>query len=593
MSNIANNIVAHDKMLSDIFTNNRYHIDVFQRDYRWQYKHVDALISDLVSNFLSCYTNGDSIENVADYDCYYMGPIVVCTDKGSLSVVDGQQRLTTFSLLFIYLEHLQVLLDIPDEKRIDWNKYLYITKGGRKSFTLDIPARQSMMDYLVQYGTQIPAELIQDDMEMEDKESVLNLKERYDDIYQLFPPDIKKVEIFPLFVEWLLYKVIMVEIQAYSNDNAYTIFETMNDRGMNLNQTEILKGYILSRINDESRQEEMNEFWRNRVADVKRMAENEEADLAFFRAWLRAKYAQSIRQGHSGSAVEDFEQIGSHFTNWFKTKRKDIGLKSSDDYYYFIRGDFDFYSNVYMSLMRMQKEERCIDNNPYYVTACYPMADSLYMPLMLASVLPRDLRSEVQMKLGLVNRYVDVYINRRTLSNRSVNQTAIRRKVFEMIKKIRNVDLVTLQHVLADEIKKMADDPGQIPANYGFSQNYMHYLLARFLHYMEPNQEFASFLRTRKRNSMVLCQIFTESEWQELQLNESGCSCWSLMNYCLCQRQYSDLKQIPVKDRLNWLTDNGYMPEMVGINSLTKVEFIKCRYHIFEGFVDSIWKIPN
>jgi uncharacterized protein with ParB-like and HNH nuclease domain len=61
----------------------------------------------------------------------------------------------------------------------------------------------------------------------------------------------------------------MVEVKAYSLENAFTIFETMNDRGLSLNSTEILKGILLSKIEDEVKSEEMNKFWKERIAEIK------------------------------------------------------------------------------------------------------------------------------------------------------------------------------------------------------------------------------------------------------------------------------------------------------------------------------------
>ena len=52
MSHIANKIIAQDKALNSIFSETRYRIDSFQREYRWQHKQIDALISDISSSFL-------------------------------------------------------------------------------------------------------------------------------------------------------------------------------------------------------------------------------------------------------------------------------------------------------------------------------------------------------------------------------------------------------------------------------------------------------------------------------------------------------------------------------------------------------------
>lgn len=74
--------------------------------------------------------------------------------------------------------------------------------------------------------------------------------DRYCDIELAFPEEIKATA-FPYFLDWLKYNVILVEITAYSDENAYTIFESMNDRGLNLTATEMLKSYILSRLPDQ------------------------------------------------------------------------------------------------------------------------------------------------------------------------------------------------------------------------------------------------------------------------------------------------------------------------------------------------------
>lgn len=122
-------IEAKDKNLSDVLTNNRYKIDSFQREYRWQRKHIEALISDLCICFDKFYTDGDTIENYDEYGGYYMGPIVLCDDKKSLSIVDGQQRLTSFTLLLIFLHHAQHKLNLPNNQVKDLRQFLYVTKG--------------------------------------------------------------------------------------------------------------------------------------------------------------------------------------------------------------------------------------------------------------------------------------------------------------------------------------------------------------------------------------------------------------------------------------------------------------------------------
>ena len=55
---------------------------------------------------------------------------------------------------------------------------------------------------------------------------------------------------------------------------------------------------------------------------------------------------------------EDFENIGTQFHTWVKNNIKRMNLKDTDDYYFFIRSDFDFYSSLYLRLNSYKKQER-------------------------------------------------------------------------------------------------------------------------------------------------------------------------------------------------------------------------------------------
>ena len=68
----------------------------------------------------------------------------------------------------------------------------------------------------------------------------------------------------PYSTDWLIENVHLVEITAYSDDDAYTIFETMNDRGLRLTATDMLKGYLLANITDPSIRNRASGTWKDR-----------------------------------------------------------------------------------------------------------------------------------------------------------------------------------------------------------------------------------------------------------------------------------------------------------------------------------------
>jgi uncharacterized protein with ParB-like and HNH nuclease domain len=238
----------------------------------------------------------------------------------------------------------------------------------------------------------------------------------------------------------------MVEVKAYSMENAYTIFETMNDRGLTLNPTEILKGFLLSKIDNEDKSEDMNEFWRIRIAEIKSQT-SIDGDLDFFRAWLRGKYAESIRPTKQGAENEDFEIIGTQFHTWIKNNPNKTFLKDTDDYYFFIRSDFDFFSSLYIKLF-IYKNKCSAGFENIYISNAYPIADSLSYPLLISPISKIDEYDVIKEKINLVGKFIDIYANNRTIQGKAITQSSIRYSIYELVKSIRNADLITLKEKL-------------------------------------------------------------------------------------------------------------------------------------------------
>jgi uncharacterized protein with ParB-like and HNH nuclease domain len=268
-----------------------------------EYKHIDQLITDLTTTFLQSYIPGSERSAVAGYNNYYLGPFVVSSREGTRSIIDGQQRLTSLTLFLIFLNNLQKTLGGTESIE----PLVFSEKYGQKSFNIQLEERKHCLESLFQDGIY--------KLKPNDDESTINMVARYADIDKAFPEEIKGAA-FPYFLDWLKHNVILVEITAYSDDNAYTIFESMNDRGLNLTSTEMLKGYILSRFHDPKDREKANRFWKESIQTLHKYSKDE--DQQFFQAWLRCQYADTIRQSKAGSSNEDFEKIGTRFHSWFR-----------------------------------------------------------------------------------------------------------------------------------------------------------------------------------------------------------------------------------------------------------------------------------
>lgn len=592
--NIANKIDAKDKKLGEILNGQRYKIDVFQREYRWGYIHIEALISDLTSNFFKSYRKGHNIEDYIGYDCYYMGPIVLCEDiKGDLSIIDGQQRLTSFTLLMIYLDHQQNQLEIEEDYRKEFSPYLYVKKGGKRSLVLNVEGREDVIKALI------------DDPRMANNDETLNLSnpsvqnilDRYNNIESLFPIEICNQEVLPLFIEWLLEKVVLVEVKAYSMESAYTIFETMNDRGLSLNSTEILKGYLLSKIvenhpENEGKAEDANLFWNERIQLMKSNTRSDLCDIDFFRAWLRGRYAETKRSTKIGAENEDFENIGKQYHTWVKNNLPKIHLRKTDDFYFFIRSEFDFYSNLYLKIFNY-KNEQSLGRELMYINNFFPIADSLSYPLLMSSISKLDDSRKMEDKLKLTTRYIDCYSNIRMMQHKTITQSTIRNTIYDNVMATRNMVVSELAGYYQKELERLLGTPEtykSLQPMYNWS--YGHYFFARILYYLNPHGDFADMLRSRKQTSYILCQLFEGDDWLEVDEELVGTYSDCVGNHFLIRRkdykQYRELASVSAK--IGYVMGNSLVPEMNGMETTgDMLEFVKQRDLKLQEIASTIW----
>ena len=473
MSNEDRKIDADDRTIFNVLNERKYTVDYYQREYSWEQKHIEQLVTDLTSTFLAAYTEGDARGSVELYSNYYLGPFVVSSKNGKKSIIDGQQRLTSLTLFLIYLNNLQK--EQGGNESVE--PLIFSEKYGQKSFNIDVEERRPCLEKLFHTGNYIPR--------AEDDESTINMARRYADIDEAFPEEVKG-KALPYFLDWLKYNVILVEITAYSDDSAYTIFESMNDRGLNLTSTEMLKGYILSRFKDATERDKVNHFWKESVQELH--AYSKEEDQKFFQAWLRSQYADTIRQSKAGSSNEDFEKIGTRFHSWFRDNLAKIGVtpNSSIDFSKLMHQEMRFYLRAYINILEAQKEEKPGWEHVFYQHN-WGIADSLSFPLMLASLNSSDNLEITRQKINEVARFLETFAVRRSVNFRKFGASSIRYTMYSLVKEIRGKDLVDLENVLRNKLAEMPEkwDGVNEFRLHGMNRYFVKFLLARITGFIE------------------------------------------------------------------------------------------------------------
>jgi hypothetical protein len=463
------------RTVRDLLAGRKYSIDYYQREYKWQQKQLAELIDDLAAKFLESHEPGNERSAVADYGHYFLGSIIISDKDGQKFIIDGQQRLTTLTLLLIFLHHR---LDDAEQKG-QIADLIFSQKYGKRSFNLDIPERTACMEALYK-GEEFT--------DADPPESVANILARYADIEELFPEELSGSAL-PFFVDWLVENVHLVEITAYSDGDAYTIFETMNDRGLSLTPADMLKGYLLANITDGEKRTRASRTWKERVQALGELGKDEDADG--IKSWLRSQYAESIRERKRGAAPQDFDLIGTEFHRWVRDHEEALGLIASTEFARFIERDFAFYARWYERLRRVAETLtlglECVHFNAQHNF-------TLQYPVLLAPLRVEDDEAGALRKVKVVATFLDILIHRRIWNFRAIDYSTMQYAMFLVMRKIRGKSVSELVSLLGDDLETDLEsfDLNKTFHLHGMNGRQIHRLLARMTDYVETRSGQAS-----------------------------------------------------------------------------------------------------
>lgn len=476
-NNLANVIQAKEYTLQEILNGKKYTVDYFQREYSWKKENIEQLIYDLTTAFFDEYRSTHIIQNVANYNTYFMGSLVLSDKNGNSSIIDGQQRITSLTLLLIYLYHAT---DKSMSSQLE--SLIYSDSYGSKSFNIQVPEREECLRALFDEGTYTVKEGAD--------ESTRNMALMFEGIGECFPSEqFSNPDTLKAFVYWVIGKVILVKITAMSENNAYTIFETMNNRGVSLTSSDMLKGFILSKFSNDAKRKTVNESWKKDMQKLYVYGNDTEAQ--FFQSWLRSQFADSIRQTKVGSLNMDFENIGTRFHNWFK-ENYDKGLLAvaiDGDIENFVDKNYKFYLGVYIKIRKAEEAFQKDLEHIYYIKR-WGIAASLSYPLLLAPICSDDSPEIINEKLEIVAKYIDSFVVYRSTNFRNFSASSIRYTMYSLVKVIRNKSVEELREMLRNnllEIESQLNFKNAMPnfKMHGMNKYFIKYFLSRITSYVE------------------------------------------------------------------------------------------------------------
>lgn len=236
---MSNKITGKEYPLSKIFSADfEYHIPGYQRPYAWTEEETGILFDDLYEFF-----------QTEDVDNYFLGSIVLIKEdnKPYSDVIDGQQRLTTLSILFsamadsfqaeatkndfkIYLQEKGNIFEgIPAQPRVflrDWDQSFF------SKYVQDV-----QLDALMQID---PATLDTEAKRHIQKNCAI-LREKFKDNFDTDAELLK-------FSQFMLTRCFLVVVSTPNQDSAFRVFSVMNSRGLDLLPTDIIKSMTIGKL---------------------------------------------------------------------------------------------------------------------------------------------------------------------------------------------------------------------------------------------------------------------------------------------------------------------------------------------------------
>ncbi|MDK2013995.1 MULTISPECIES: GmrSD restriction endonuclease domain-containing protein [unclassified Deinococcus] len=486
-----------------------FSIDEYQREYKWEKKNVDELLFDLYNKFVTSYRSGDEVGKVSSYDGYFLGSIIVSKRENKNFLVDGQQRVTSLTLLLIHLYRTADAQKLKVAQSLQ--PLIYWDNVGTNAFKLDIPERLPVIEALFE-GKEFNAD--------GKDESVQTMYARY--------RDIEASEVWEQlggalqhFAYWLITRVGLIEITTNDDDQAYAIFETMNDRGKPLSPVDMLKAYLLARVKSEGARRKANQVWRHEMLLLSDKQEPDR-DAQAIKAWLRAQYSGAIRGRHAGSTDRDWELIGTVFHRWVRDNSDKLSLGSEAGNVAFMTQELPFLTRAYRLIL-----EASAKYTPGLEAVYYNAHNDFtwQSTVLLAPLVTTDSDEVVRRKLEVTATYLDIWIMRRVVNYIRVGYSSVSYTMFLLCREIRQKSLPELVAILT---QKLHDDEvtfegsvvkdrkglSELALNQ-FSRRYIFHLLARVSEAVELGSgrttRFDQFVDRSVKNPFDIEHIWADS----------------------------------------------------------------------------------
>lgn len=437
--------------LDQTFSTTVYHIDFYQRDYKWTEEPVKRLLDDVFYQFDESYSKHSDLaptrENInARYPWYYLNTYVTNTVGGRVFVVDGQQRLTTLTL---FLLKLHAKAKDLGSKTVGWlDRKIAGYSGTEHEFWMNHVRHLQVLKELLD-GTD-PSTI-----STATGVTAANMVRNYQTISAELDSRLKTLHKFDTFVHYFLYRLVLINLSVDAT-HVPMVFEVINDRGVRLKPYEILKGKLLGQIDKvELDTGKFNETWEAQLNAVNAFREDEIDN--FFRYWLKAKHADTRKSGQRFDGDYHREMFKSDLNLLLKLDHNAAEVKV------FLNGAFRYYTELYARLWKASQDED--SRYPAVFFNSLNELDSQFM-LVLSACAVND--PEEEQKINAVTHGIDRIFSLLQLQG-AYDSNEFAGRLFEISAEIRNQPAATIGAIFDKHLKLELEERRAQVVTQGFS----------------------------------------------------------------------------------------------------------------------------
>lgn len=341
--------------LLDVF----YQIPPYQRDYEWGTDEIDDLWNDIIN----------AIENRTDH---FLGAFVFRGEKGKdtiFEVMDGQQRLITLTIL---LAAIRDNLDKLGEKTLAGGTQVSISntdRSGKETYRLILnrSAGKFIEEFIQKHEPSRKVIIPQSEEEKKIKKAYdyfgKNISEKLDVL-----GDVSNKINFLKQLKDKLETIFVIGIYVTTEEDAYTIFEVLNDRGLELSVADLLKNLIFKKYK-QSKIKDAEDTWRKMI----HLFENRKINFTkFLRHFWLSKYRfvstpELFKDIKKETQLYNAEQISDFLSEINKESGNYTSLYSPD------QANFDEFSQKKKDVLEILQNIKLFD-----VKQCYSLILAIY-----------------------------------------------------------------------------------------------------------------------------------------------------------------------------------------------------------------------